>query len=138
MNNKLLIPAIVIIGGLILGYIFWGRNVNSLGGEGVSYMNFKTASSTTYSVTTSSVQILATTTDMTRSAVLLQPINCTVSNASLFFKVTNPATVNTGFTVAASSTLALGTYPNTPAPQNTLNAVASAGTCSVLVTEWLQ
>lgn len=140
MNKNVIISTIVIavIAGAIGGIVFTRTSRPSLSGTSVNYPLFLTASSTTYSVTTSSVRLLATTTEGARIATVIQPINCTNSTASAFLGFGKTAVVNTGLAVTASTTRDLSTYPNAPTIQGALHAVVSAGTCSVLVTEWLQ
>lgn len=123
---------------LITVLILVNKDGRSFGGESTNYATFKTASSTAYTVSNSSVRLLATTTDQTRVATLIQPTNCTISTAGVFLASARTAVINAGMVVTASSTLQLATYPNVPSLNGALHAITSAGTCTVLVTEWLQ
>lgn len=99
---------------------------------------FVIASSTAMAVTTSSVRILATSTPTKRLAATIQPINCSPTTGSVFLVANRDvaSAANTGIAVVASTTLALGDYPQVPVVQGAVQAIMSTGSCTVLVTEW--
>ena len=99
---------------------------------------FYVASSTVFTLTTTSQRILATSTPTRRVAVQVAPKNCTTANMAVFLNANRDvaATQSTGPIAYASSTLALGAYPNLPVPIGAVQAITAAGTCDVLVTEW--
>jgi hypothetical protein len=105
--------------------------------------NFTVGSSTSFSLTTSSQQLLSTTTTGVgrRVAALIQPTNCTVATAGVFLNVEGSgavATAGNGVVVTASSSLALLPYPGSPiVTTNAVQGITAGGTCNVLVTEWL-
>ena len=99
---------------------------------------FVAASSTAFTLTTTSQRLLASSTPTARLAATIQPVNCTTSGTAVYLSANRdvPAVAGTGFAAFASSTLALGDYPNTPVPQGSVTGITQAGTCTVLVTEW--
>ncbi len=134
MKKLIILLGIVIVLGA--GYAYQGRKV---GGDFRTTPSFITASSTAVTVTTTSNFILASSTPTKRLAATIQPISCTTAaqpNIFVRMNLGNPATANTGLMVVASSTLALGDYPNVPVVQGAVTAITAAGTCTVLVTEW--
>lgn len=146
-NNKLVITAILSFALLsaILGAVFFPLKVsvpqkqNEALGSAI-YNTVPTvvaASSTAYSITTSSQRVLASSTPTRRLAVTFQTVNCTA--AQPLFLLANrdvAATANTGFALYASTTLRLSDYPDAEVPQGAVTAIAPVGTCTLLVTEW--
>ena len=133
-NRKLLIWIIALAAvAFILAVIFSTATDDQFGGPGSVHT---TASSTTYTVTTaSSLRVLATSTK--RVAASIQPLNC-ASNGYVTLNGNNDAvaTANNGFAAFASSTFAFGDRADLPMLQNSIQAIANNGTCTVLVTEW--
>ena len=114
----------------------------SVQGAAVAYQTaptFQVASSTTFTLTTTSQRLLATSTGTRRLAATIQPVNCTAAGSVVYLK-TNvgdaPATAGNGFAVHSTTTAEFGDYPNTPVIQNAVQGIANSGTCTVLVTEW--
>lgn len=98
--------------------------------------SFLTASSTAYTLTTTSVRLLSTSTPTKRLAATVQPVNCTAGGIFLRLGGDALAVANTGFAVYASTTANMQDYPNIPVTQGSIQGIAGAGTCTVLVTEW--
>lgn len=99
---------------------------------------FVSASSTTFTLTTASQRILATTTTPRRLSATVQPVNCSAGGFVYMNAGSDAAAKNASGTVAfASTTFAFQDYPNTPVVQGSVQALTSAGTCTVLVTEWV-
>jgi len=131
--KKYIIIAIVII--IVSVFAVLNKNITILGGAGTVTT---TASSTAYTITTTAVRVLATSTK--RSAVTITPINCTASSViSLNLKEPDQApTAFTGFGILSSTTQSFGDRNDPPTPQNSVRAINSSGTCTVLVTEFIQ
>lgn len=114
-------------------------------GEAVTrYMNVPTTSSTTvFTLTTTSLRLLATTTSpLNRVGALVQTI-CPVGSR-VHMNMNNGvgvsdivATTATGPIVNATSTdsLAFGVY-GLPVNNNSVQGITNNGTCTVIVTEW--
>lgn len=99
--------------------------------------SFQAASSTWYTITTASVKILASSTPTRRQGITIQPINCTAATNGVFLATNDAAAIqNTGSMAYASTTYALSDYASLPVVQGAVRAIASQGTCTVLVTEW--
>lgn len=134
--TDIIIIAIVIV--LMIG-LFAKRGDDGLFGA-VAYQtapSFYVASSTSFTLTTSSQRLLATSTPTKRLAATIQPVNCTAGQP-IFLRANNDvvATANTGIAVYASSTMAFEDYPGTPVVQGSVQGITGVGTCTVLVTEW--
>lgn len=117
-----------------------GGKVMTLGSEVGQAPTFAVASSTVFSLSNSSTRLLATTTAR-RIAATIQPVNCTLTTGGLIYMKTNadaPATAATGLAAYASTTFAFSDYPNVPPVQGSVQGITAAGTCTVLVTEWLK
>lgn len=95
---------------------------------------FYVASSTTFTLTTSSQRLLAT--SSLRVSATIQPQNC-VTGANVYLKMQQdqPATANGGFLVQASTTGAFGSG-NVPVAIGAVTGITTVGACSVIVTEW--
>lgn len=104
------------------------------------YPTLMTASTTSFSISTSAVRILGTSTQPRRVAATIQPINCFNGGGGVFMQYNDVnAVINTGTFATASSTTLLGDYINNiPVVQGSVKGVvgSSSGTCTVLVTEW--
>lgn len=137
---KIIVIALVIL-VLGLGIIsIFDKPAASLGAGGIGFNttpSFVFASSTTYSVSTASIQILATTTATKRIATAIQNINCA---RTVFLNANRDvaATVGNGLALQASTTLSLGDYyaGTVPVIQGAVRAITDTGTCTVLVTEY--
>lgn len=143
MNNKFIITGLILV--LILNvYTLFNLNKpsNTFGEAVTRYLNIPTtASSTVFSVTTSSVRLLATTTEAyNRVASLVQLGGCSGAGSKLHLNIKSdiPATTLTGPVLNASTTesIPFGVYTN-PVSQNSVTGIVSSGTCTVVVTEWL-
>lgn len=100
---------------------------------------FYSASSTAFTLTTTSRRLLATSTTFRRAGATIQPIHCDTGASGAFLRMSNDAlaTANTGTLAFASSTLILGEYMNQlPIVQGSVQGITNVGTCTVLVTEW--
>ena len=112
--------------------------------SGVAGPSFLVASSSTFTLTTTSTRLLATTTPQgqtgARVTATVQPINCTSgSSGGAFLSLDGSisATANAGLFAFASSTLILGDHVNqAPNVRGAVNGIVGTGTCTVLVTEW--
>lgn len=142
MNNKLKITITTAFLGILAAVVFTAFfPVKPASASLLQDTNptFYLASSTAYVLTTTSQRILATSSPQYRLATLIQPINCTTgSNVFLSFNKDVAAAVNTGIIVLASTTQQFGSFPNLPIVQGSVQAVTSAGTCTLLVSEWRQ
>lgn len=96
------------------------------------------ASSTTFALTTTSQQLFATSSK--RIAVAVQPTNCTVGG-TVYMNLEGydkAAVASDGFAVLASTTARFSDFDEFPTPQEAVRGIVDAGTCTVLVTEWIQ
>lgn len=112
-------------------------------GEAVTrYMNIPTtASSTVFTLTTTSRRLLATTTSpYNRVAAMIQAAGCTAAGVRVHLNINDDivATASTGPALTASTTeaIAFGVYGN-PVTNNAVQGITNAGTCTVVVTEWV-
>lgn len=107
----------------------------NLAGTAINVPQFTVASSTVYTLTTASQQLLAT--SSRRVAASLQTHNCTLGSY-VFLRAENgaAAVANTGMLIISSST-DFGTFPEAkPVPTGGVAGITNSGTCLVLVTEW--
>ncbi len=95
-----------------------------------------TASTTVFTLTTSSQRILATSTK--RTAYTVQPTFCTITSSLTYVRASSdaPATSATGVGVYASTTERFIDDSDLPVSENSIQAITNAGTCTVIVTEW--
>lgn len=125
---------------VLMSAVLFGINQTQVAegaGDSNTVPTFYFASSTVFTLTTSSQRLLSTSTPTHRVAVTFQPVNCTVNNGiSLNLQPDQAATANSGLYAFASTTLELKTFPNLPVTQGSVQGITSAGTCTVLVTEW--
>lgn len=107
----------------------------SLGASAISVPTPYVASSTAFTLTTSSQRLLAT--SSIRIAATVQPKNC-ATDGQVFLKAQNdqPAVANSGPMVFGTTTLAFGTFPEIPVPVGSVQGITNTGTCTVVVTEW--
>jgi hypothetical protein len=101
------------------------------------------ASSTTFTLTTASQRLLASTTSHVpptkRVAATIQPIHCTLGAGHAIYLNMNrdvAATALNGFAVFASTTAPFEDYPGILPVQGSVTGITQTGTCTVLVTEW--
>ena len=100
MNIKYLYTSIAIVGAVFLGILFFNKTPKSLGDYN-GYPIFAPASSTGVLCGTGSTQIVATSTS--RNFISISNI----SGYPIFVSFGTPAALNTGITIASSSTLRL-------------------------------
>lgn len=140
MNNKniYLFLLIIILELALISFGMSSQKAKTVGFAGYNTNpSFTVASSTAFSLTTSSKQLLATSTPTRRFSAIIQPINCTTAGA-IFLGMNGdaPAVSNTGTAVYATSTMQLSDFGATPIVQGSVQGIAPNGTCTVLVTEW--
>ena len=137
------IASLIVI--LSLVYIFDGvKKVSEVEASGIMGPSFLTASSTAFTLTTTSLRLLGTTTPQGQSGArvtaTIQPINCTgTGGGGAFVRLGGDvvATAGTGLFAFASSTLILGDHVNqVPVVRGSVQGIVASGTCTVLVTEW--
>jgi hypothetical protein len=117
------------------------QKVEAAGVQGPSFLN---ASSTVFTLTTTSLQLLGTTTPQGQSGArvtaTIQPINCTTGSIGGVYLNMNRdvvASAATGPFAFASTTLVLGDHVNqVPNVRGAVRGVVTTGTCTVIVTEW--
>jgi len=140
MDKKLLTHIVVAIVAIVLSVYLFTSAQNNATFRGATYNSdptFANASSTTFTLTTASQQLLASTSRPIRTAATIQPVNCTLSQPIYVALNRGAAAVaGQGVTVFASTTLALGAYPNVPVVQGGVTGITAVGTCTVTVTEW--
>lgn len=112
-------------------------------GEAVTrYMNIPTIASTTiFTLTTSSQRLLATTTSpYNRVAAYIQAAGCTAAGVRVHLNINNDivATSATAPILTASTTEAIqfGVY-GIPVTNGAVQGITNSGTCTVAVTEWV-
>lgn len=139
---KLSILFLVIAIGLVMGgikIINHDADAQTLGGGTAANTapTFVVASSSTFTLTTTSQRLLATSTPTRRIGAIIQPINCS-SGQPVFMSANRDAAAvaGTGIAAYATSTFAFEDYPGIPVIQGSVQGITSAGTCTVLVTEW--
>lgn len=107
---------------------------------GAAGPRFDIASSTVFTLTTTSQRLLATSTPTQRMAFSIQPINCTSGSSggvNLNFRRDVVATSATGPFAFASTTNLFGDHVNgMPVVQHAVQGIVTTGTCTVIVTEW--
>lgn len=142
MNKKLLIKTIAILLVVALAVAIFLPKITepknaSLGNAANQAPNFVIATSSTFTVTTSSLRLLSTSSATRRLGATFQPVNCT-ANGTLFLRMEGDiaAVANTRFAVLASTTQAFSDYPQLPVVQGSVQGIVNTGTCTVLVTEW--
>lgn len=141
IKYTVLVIASIVLTMVANNIVFSKDNSLQLGGASASgNPTFSLASSTVYTLTTTSTRLLASSTPTKRVAALIQPINCTAGGTTgVFLNLRGddiPATANTGTFAFGSSTLELAEWPNVPVIQDSVQGIVPAGTCTVLVTEW--
>lgn len=143
---KKYILSVVLLITIIFGAFAHISNQETLKVEasGVMGPQFLIASSTAFTLTTTSQKLLGTTTPQgqtgARVSAIIQPINCTAGGSGVFMKIGGdaPATANTGVIAYASTTLILGDHVNqVPNVRGAVRGITAVGTCTTLVTEWL-
>lgn len=131
---------------VVFTVMFFNSSKVVVGAGAVGYQTnptFSIASSTSFSLTNTSTQILSSSTPTRRLAFTVQPTVCTSSNQIIYLNLNSSptnaaATVGNGYAVFASSTAMFTDYGTAPfVIQSSVKAIANPGTtCSVLVTEW--
>lgn len=142
--KKTILSIALVIAVVGLGYIIDGViKISKVEAAGVQGPSFLVASSTAFTLTTSSLRLLATTTPQGQSgarvSATIQPINCTTGTGGIFLRLNADvaATSNTGLLAFASSTLILGDHVNQVSNvRGAVQGITTVGTCTVLVTEW--
>jgi hypothetical protein len=133
MKNK------IALGSLIIGIFLTAFSIFTLNMQKATAAPDSvtvTASSTTYTLTTASQLLVATSSK--RTALSVQPIGCTQNGDGvtyLNFDKGKAAVSGKGFAVFASTTQEFFDGGLPPGTYGTSGIVAT-GTCSVLVTEW--
>lgn len=132
---------IIVICAILIGSCFTYFNRNNIA-IGSSYIagtapTFYLASSTAFTLTTTSQRLLATSSPTHRAAATVQPVNCT-NPGPVFLNMNRDiaATANSGTAAYATTTLELKDYPNLPVVQGSVTGITAVGTCTVLITEW--
>lgn len=115
--------------------------VTSFGEAVTRYMNIPTtASSTVFTLTTTAQRLLATTTSpYNRVAAMIQAAGCTAAGVRVHLNIGEAAATSaTGPALTASTTEAIqfGVYGN-PINNGQVTGITNAGTCTVVVTEWV-
>lgn len=122
----------------IIAFLGGGQILGSSFGESPTFV---TASSTVFTLTTSSQRLLGTSTAAIgrRVSAIIQPYNCTTGQP-IFMRLGTDvaATANTGAVAYSSTTLQLDDYTNTPVVQGSVTGITAAGTCTVSVSEWIK
>ena len=137
------VMTLLIIGIALFGFNSTPQSEGQVGQSVSTTPNFTVASSTTFTLTTTSQRLLATTTtgNGRRVGALIQPTGCTIATAAVFLNAEGSdavATAMNGISVIASTTQAFSVFPGSPiVTTNAVQGITSAGTCSVLVTEWI-
>lgn len=128
----------VVVGGLMLAGLVYFTPIKAMfGGNGtaINVPQFKVASSTTYTLTTTSQRLLATSSK--RVAAQFDVTNCTVASKIHLNGMSDAAaTTATGPVVFSTTTMQLSSYPYPPIMTDAVQGIAGVGTCSVVVTEW--
>ncbi len=141
MKNKIIIPAFFLAVMGILTGVFLAKTQSTALGAGASNTApiFYQASSTAFSLTTTSQRLLATSTPTHRVAATIQPVNCT-NGSAIFLKMQQDAVAasngSSTMAVFASTTQEFKDYPNLPIVQGSVQGITGVGTCTVLVTEY--
>lgn len=136
MNNNFKIPLIIITLGLvfILGMAYMPKEEEGLGAAFTT--DSQIASSTQFTLTTTSQRLLAT--SSRRIAVTIHNYNCTSANIGVFMNQEQDvaATVaNADYVVFASSTDVFSVPTGNPITFEAVAGITDSGTCTVIVTE---
>lgn len=134
-NNIKIVVAVLVGLAVFLAFINNKKDEN-IGGTFTFPFVFTVASSSAYTISNTSTQILATTTTPRRVAASVQLVNCTIPGSAAYLRMNNDAEaiVNTGIAVFSSSTANFSA--ESPIVQSGVRAIVGAGTCTLLVTEW--
>ena len=93
------------------------------------------ASTTAFTLTTTSQRILATSTR--RTAFTVQPTNCTAANITYVAALKDAAaTATNGLAVHSTTTERFIDDFSLPVSESSVQAITNTGTCTVIVTEW--
>lgn len=147
--NKILLTLAILLTFIFGGYFTVKKAVNDsqmqskIFGEAVTrYLNIPTiASSTIFTLTTTSQRLLSTTTSSyNRVAAYIEAVGCTTPGVKVHLNINNDivATSNTGpvLTASTTETITFGIY-DIPVTNNSVQGITNSGTCTVAVTEWL-
>lgn len=132
MLKQILTTAIALI---IVGGAYFAFAPSKLLGDVLNVPQPATASTTAFTLTTSSQRLLAS--SSARISAMIQTKYCpTDTQVSLKADSDKPAVANSGPMVFGTTTLAFNTFPETPVPTGAVTGITNAGTCTVIVTEW--
>ena len=143
-KNILIGVCVVVMAVVSLSLVSKLNNTKDTFGEAVTrYMSIPTTASTTvFTLTTTSQRLLATSSSATynRVAATIRLAGCSAAGIKVHLNINNDivATTATGPTLNASTTEAIdfGVY-SIPVSQNSVTGITNTGTCTVAVTEWL-
>lgn len=121
--------------GIVVAVVLGSYQENILGSSPIGGPSPKVASSSVFTLTTTSLDLLGT--SSLRIAATVQPRNCT-ADGQVFLRAQSgaAAVANSGPMVFSTTTLEMGSYPNLPVPTDAVTGITSVGTCTVIVTEW--
>lgn len=140
--QKNLQKILIFLAGAVLAFAGWASTTlftasNSLGAINPINPQMTQASTTVYTITTSSQRILATSSQ--RVAHEVDATKCTGGAAGVYQRMAldGTATASTGNLIFASTSQAFGLTPySAPTVTGAVTAITDAGTCTVIVTEW--
>jgi len=141
--KKYILTVVAIVIAFVSVFV-WNKDPQKVDAHVVPSTSFLNASSTAFTLTTTSLRLLGTTTPQGQSGArvtaTIQPINCTIGGTNgVFLRLERDvvATANTGTFAFASSTTILGDVVNQfPNVRGAVQGIVGSGTCTVLVTEW--
>lgn len=142
IKTKILGGLVIVLSIVLLGVYIWLSGHTSAPKLRGTMSVSTTASTSIFAVDIYSTQrILATSSK--RTAVTVQPMNCTtplsytILNLSGGDKVATTSTGNAGYAIIASTTAAFDDSGfGSPVPQGSIRAATNSGTCTLYVTEW--
>ena len=136
-KNKII--ALIVLIGILGGIMLFYKSDGPLLGDYSNAPTPRTASTTVFTLTTTSQQLLST--SSLRVAATIGATGCTSLISNVYVRMSSgaAATVSTGLPVFSTTTLAMGSYPSPNiVPQDAVTGITNTGTCTVLVTEWLR
>lgn len=142
--KKYILSIVSVITIIVLVFVsISGKEAPHVSASGVAGPSFLQASSTAFTLTTTSQRLLGTTTPQGQSgarvSATIQPLACPAVTSGVFLRMQSDvvATANTGLLAFASTTLILGDHVNdVPNVRGAVQGITNTGTCTVLVTEW--
>jgi hypothetical protein len=134
MHRSTIILGFVCVISLMFNVYMYGvTNGKTILGQGSTQVT-QVASTTVISVTTTSKQLLATSSK--RTGFSIQNTNCSAAGVLFVAALKDaPATVTNGYAVMSSTTDSFNDSWN-PASNDAVQGIVNVGTCSVVVTEW--